>query len=104
MALMGVESTRRTKSDTRKRITIPNNYSGNAFGERERLEPITPPEAEETLPLECKDEEKGEFSLPFGIGTEELLLLGVLLVLSQSEEGGDILPFLLILLFLKSGK
>lgn len=92
------------KPETRKRITIPDNYGGNAFGDHERLEPLAPPEAEEDLPLGCKDEEKKDSPLPFGIGTEELLLLGVLLVLSQSEEGGDILPFLLILLFLKSGK
>ena len=92
------------KPDTRKRITIPDNYGGSAFSERERIEELSPPEPDEPASLDCKLEEKVEPSLLFGIGTEELLLLGILLVLSQSDEGGDILPFLLILLFLKSGK
>ena len=58
-----------------------------------------PPEAVEVSRVE---EKKG--SLFSGIGSEELLLLGMILILSQSDEGSDILPFLLILLFFKGGK
>lgn len=97
------------KPETRKRITIPDNYGGNAFNQIERVEvPETVPEVtqaegnEVSAFVESKDEKHG--ALPFGIGSEELLLLGILLILTQSDEGGDILPFLLILLFLKNGR
>ena len=94
------------KPETRKRITIPDNYSGNAFNEPPRVEPPEEIEHEpvaESLEVDCKEDEKKSV-LPFGIGSEELLLLAILLVLTQSDEGGDILPFLLILLFFKGGK
>lgn len=91
------------RPEGRKSIRIPDNYGGNAFGSSERSE-IPEHDADEgavEVGAEC-EERKG--ALPFGIGSEELLLLAMILILSQSEEGGDILPFLLILLFFKGGK
>ena len=98
-----------TRPEARKRIIIPNNYGGNAFnpadpGDRIKEEVGIAPEeiAVSTADVEQHDEKPGY--LPFGIGSEELLLLGILIILTQSDEGGDILPFLLILLFFKNGK
>lgn len=87
------------RPEGRKSILIPDNYGGSAFNSREEMDiPVEQPE-----PPERECEEKSP-SLPFGIGSEELLLLGLLLLLSQSDEGGDLIPFLLILLFFKGGK
>jgi hypothetical protein len=91
------------RPEGRRSISIPDNYGGNAFGSTEQIEipePTVTEEAEETSG-ECSEKKS---SLPFGIGSEELLLLGIILILSQSDEGGDILPFLLMLLFFKGGK
>ena len=93
------------RPEGRRNISIPDNYGGNAFGVPDRSsipEPSPTEEASEPTAAECEEEKKS--SLPFGIGSEELLLLGIILILSQSEDGGDILPFLLILLFFKGGK
>lgn len=87
------------RPEARRNISIPDNYGGSAFDTRETPE-INEPEAEERISE--GDEKKS--GLPFGIGSEELLLLGIILILSQSDEGGDILPFLLMLLFFKGGK
>ncbi len=103
-----------------RNMSIPHNYSGNAF--RPKREPIvsepSPPEeperteapdpsvdppAEEALPASAHPSLLGSlFHRPgasSGIGSEELLLLGVLLLISQNEEKDDLL-FLLILLLL----
>lgn len=87
------------RPEGRKSILIPDNYGGSAFNSREKIE--LPSEQPERLEHEGEDKSP---SLPFGIGSEELLLLGLLLLLSQSDEGGDLVPFLLILLFFKGGK
>ena len=110
----------RQPPDRRPPFRIPGNYSGNAFSKKEESPPCE--ETPETVEAPAPTEESPPPSEPaaqptsslsrlfghseqsMGIGTEELLLLGILLILSQSDEGGDILPFLLILLFLKSGK
>ena len=100
------------RPEGRKSITIPDNYGGNAFSERARISPPEPvaiepisdePEAQPETVEVAKAEEKKR-ALFSGIGSEELLLLGMILILSQSDEGSDILPFLLILLFFKGGK
>lgn len=94
------------KSDTKRRITIPDNYGGSAFTSLpERLEEATverPPSVPDVEVAAEPSEERSPF--PFKIGSEELLLLAVLLILSESDEGGDILPFILILLFIKGGR
>ncbi|MBE6661277.1 MAG: hypothetical protein E7605_07750 [Ruminococcaceae bacterium] len=121
---------RRTPSDTRG---IPQNYSGNAF----RYPPIgalgqeadimaTPPEpftsqstverGNENYPVVLESgpteppRESGLLSMlgGHGIGNEELLLLGLCLLLSGEGGGlfggmkgkGDVVPYLLLLLFL----
>lgn len=103
---------------------IPPNYSGNAFREdtAEELPPVSvgeadPPVEEEltkesTAPSVCASgEEHGESKTPKsvspfsdllrgGLGNEELLLLALIFITSQSGES-DILPYLVILLFSK---
>ena len=100
------------RPEARKSINIPDNYGGSAFGGRAQIPPPEPERVDalsnepdlqpETVEAVKTEEKKG--SLFSGIGSEELLLLGMILILSQSDEGGDILPFLLILLFFKGGK
>ena len=94
------------KPETRKRITRPDKYGGNAFNQSEAKD-VTESAAEPVaveMPSDAERKEEKRDFLPLGIGSEELLLLAILLVLTQSDEGGDILPFLLILLFFKGGK
>ena len=50
-------------------------------------------------PAGAKPKRKG--GLFDGISTEDLLLLGVILLLSQEDEGNDVLPILLLLLFFR---
>ena len=91
-----------------KDISIPQNYSGNAFipkeshaEESEKIDPHaeTPePEAEEVF-KPAHEEKKGFLS---GIvGNEDLLILGLILLLSQDGFDDDILPIILLILFLK---
>jgi hypothetical protein len=51
-----------------------------------------------------KGPQKAGFPFTHGIGGEELLILGIILLLSQSDEGSDLLPILVILLFFKGEK
>ena len=112
----------------RRPPTVPINYSGNAFerGAPERgnfdVMPIPAPpiiEAsfeesphedikEEKRPETCeKKEEKPNFLsglfggklFPRGIGSEELLLLALIILVSQSGEADDLLIYLVVLLF-----
>lgn len=110
-------------------IIIPENYSGNAFsGGLIQEEPISeahlteePTEAEaETLKAVEKNEiitvkpEHSSFlsslippkvskpsGILSGIGLEELLIIGVLILLTQSDTDDDILLLLFLLLFYK---
>ena len=89
-----------------KDISIPQNYSGNAFipkeaatieSSREIAEETKPSDEEVFKPI-C-EERKGFLS---GLaGNDDLLLLGLILLLSQDGFGDDILPIILIMLFLK---
>ena len=103
-------------------LQIPPHYSGNAFREPPLPPPMEPMPDEETelhesaspseippeetsLPVSAKRGGKGlrfDFKHLFsgGIGTEELLILGVLLLLSPGEDNDDILLFLILLLFI----
>ena len=104
-------------------LQIPPHYSGNAFREippppptEEISDDISevmkfpepspdPPIEEPSLPTSAKKSGKGihfDFKHLFsgGIGTEELLILGVLLLLSQGEDNDDIFLFLILLLFI----
>ncbi len=75
-------------------IFIPENYSGNAFSEKEEA-------AEDAAPVALEVHEEKKTSLLGGISSEDLLLLGVILLLSQEDGGQELLPILLMLLFLR---
>lgn len=90
-------------------ISIPKNYSGNAFTKKEPLtEKMTEsdtsvtevPEPEtEAVFKSVREERRGILS---GIaGNEDFLLLGLILLLSQDGFDDDILPIILLILFLK---
>ena len=93
-----------------KDISIPQNYSGNAFTEKEppaeeaietdiSVTEDTAPEADEEVFKPIHEERKGILS---GIaGNEDFLLLGLILLLSQDGFDDDILPIILLILFLK---
>ena len=90
------------RSDGRRRVSVPQNYSGSLFSDNPPLES----EAEEII-----SEEQTEESIPvsnhkkelFGgfLESEELIILGLILLLSQDGFGDDIIPILLIILFFK---
>lgn len=92
-----------------KDISIPKNYSGNAFTKKEPLAEemiesdtsVTEDPAPETEAVfkSVREERKGFLS---GIaGNEDFLLLGLILLLSQDGFDDDILPIILLILFLK---
>ena len=83
-------------------IFIPDNYSGNAFNDTPELEPTPEPEVTEEV-SEPKTREAAAKPSSFidGISGEDLLLLGVILLLSKEEGAGEILPILLMLLFFR---
>lgn len=108
---------------TPRQFEIPRNYSGSAFSPQSAPPPPPPEEEtaeviapmEEAPPLEPKKEAEiptgasprsGLFRL-FGrgrggeIGGEELLLIGLCLLLSQSEAKDDLLILLLLLLLIQ---
>ena len=96
------------KSDTKRRITLPDNYGGSAFSSlpdkiEDEVAEKQPPSALPKVEAECESSEE-RTPFPFKIGSEEILLLAVLLILSDSDEGADILPFILILLFIRGGR
>lgn len=86
------------------RISVPRNYSGNLFSE-------PPAEIEETVEESQEEIEEKEASVPvisqtkdiFSnlFGNEDLIILGLILLLSQDGFGDDIIPILLIILFFK---
>ena len=109
-------------------IIIPENYSGNAFSGRivaEQIPDITTEDAPQTVSKEQKVAPKDspvssakpssisffssllppKVSNPSGIlnniGLEEMLIVGVLILLSQSDTDDDILLLLFLLLFYK---
>ena len=90
-------------------LHVPRNYSGNAF--RESAPPAEPPIAvneelpaikEESLPpTEVTQASTRSFLGDGGIGSEELLLLGLILLLSQSEKRDDLFLWIALLLFIR---
>lgn len=110
-------------------IIIPENYRGNAFSGRivteetsevSVIEDVAPPNAEEASvtveasePVHSKSASPSllaslmppKVSNPSGllsnIGLEEMLIVGVLILLSQSDTDDDILLLLFLLLFYK---
>lgn len=86
---------------------LPEHYSGCAFRQgREDRPPISVPFSEAPPP---KPQEKPSCdlfggvlpALPGGLESDELLLIGLILLLARSGEGSDVLPWLALLLFCK---
>ena len=91
------------RADGRKNIPrdidIPKNYSGNAFSEKEEAVELeeAEPVVEQVEPVaHCKKDFLSGF-----MENEELMLLGLILLLSLDGFGDDIIPILLIILFFK---
>ena len=96
---------------------MPENYSGNTFREPPLLEPDDEEEqleqptesTEETapvsLPTDSAPAQKLHLGSLFGgkggIGTEELLILALVLLLFDGESNDDLVLFLILLLFIK---
>lgn len=95
---------------------LPEHYSGCAFRQgREDRPPISVPFSEAPLPPPPppppppKPQEKPSCdlfggvlpALPGGLESDELLLIGLILLLARSGEGSDVLPWLALLLFCK---
>ncbi|MBQ9086352.1 MAG: hypothetical protein IJY47_04105 [Clostridia bacterium] len=110
---------------------LPSNYSGNAFAAEEVTEVPSVPEEEkeaEEIPTSAPPQQESEpaektaspagklFSSPGfhldlgrlfksdrggGIGMEELLLIGLIFLISQGETKDDLLLLLLLLLFIQ---
>ena len=97
-------------------IRPPQNYSGNTFRQLPDNEPLssgedvsptpTPepphdPEPDTVSALLRKDDCVHPESPAKGIGSEELLILALILLLSDSEMGDKLLIFLVLLFFIK---
>ena len=92
-------------------ITVPQNYSGSAFksplliDEKEPQEEISEAEptggaVTETPEHESEPLQAHKNFLPINIGSEELILIGVMLLLFQGDSNDGIIPILLAILFL----
>lgn len=99
-------------------VRLPNNYGGNTFREVAPEEEVSEvsaeaPAAQAETPSEQKSSEtetaalltkKDSPSSLFGfkgIGSEELLIFALILLLSDSEIGDDLILFLILLFFIK---
>ena len=99
-------------------IRLPDHYSGCAFSEADEppSPPPTPP-AETEHPSPCQHQEectqqsaKGEIASVFGktlnhfsggLQFEELLLIGLIILLAHTEQESDVILWLALLLFCK---
>ena len=94
-----------------KDISIPQNYSGNAFISKDaqneddskaEIESVITEEVEPEAEAVCKMPREEKRGLLSGlVGNEDFLLLGLILLLSQDGFDDDILPIILLILFLK---
>ena len=85
-------------------FTIPQNYSGNAFSdtrepEREEHELAVVDQSSVERTTESHSVEPKKF-LPINIGSEELILIGIAILLFQSDKNDGIIPLLLAILLL----
>ena len=105
-------------------VRLPQNYGGNAF--RQQSEQKDPPSHEEYLTSSATDETEHEealspreasaadsllpkpsfklrlgslFGNKKGFGTEELLILALILLIADADENDDLILFLIFLLF-----
>lgn len=102
------------RSNARRR-PLPENYNGTAFSrdgeEKIFVPPPTDCECCEVTPRDIAPRESSEsnekrepappaLKLPFlGAATDDLLIIGLILLLSGSDSASEILPFLILLLF-----
>jgi hypothetical protein len=103
-------------------VRLPRNYGGSAFSEQSRAEELTETEeasvtnekntdapisasateGESAEALLCREDKRGSSSLGIrGLGSEELLLFALILLLSDSDIGDDLILFLILLFFIK---
>ncbi len=83
----------------RRRTVIPENYGGVAFSDINEGDSFIPPPSE---PAACSDNEK-KVSFPirsslFDLSGEDILLIGLIFLLAQSDLSNDIIPLLIVLL------
>lgn len=88
-------------------ITIPKNYSGNTFRQREKSDDYIEKSSDTSTNNSCdtcEDNNTQEHESPSvfsGISLEDLLLLGLILVIHQEDPNDTTLILLLILLLTK---
>ena len=101
-------------------VRLPKNYGGSAFSEQSRPEepaeaeeaavvkdksadpPLSSTEGESAEALLYREDKRGTSSLGLrGLGSEELLLFALILLLSDSDIGDDLILFLILLFFIK---
>ena len=94
-------------------IRLPEHYSGCAFSDAEPIPHAPPPQPSPCPPKEQEDSPsgmKGEITSIFGrslnlfsggLQFEELLLIGLILLLARSEQESDVILWLALLLFCK---
>ena len=93
-----------TRSDiSRRRTSVPDNYGGTAFSDEKEAEEFIPPPSESELCSSAPSCKVNCSHLPiraplFGLEAEDLLLLGIIFLLAQSDTANDIIPLLIILL------
>ena len=96
------------------RAGIPNNYGGNAFRENVAppveetvSEPLPETQSVEAVALQKQTEDNTAAKMRLfgrgggGIGFEELLILGIVILISQNETKDDLAYLLLLLLFIQ---
>ena len=96
------------------RRPLPENYNGTAFSRDGEEKIFVPPPTDcecceispkESAPCDNSESKKREpaspaLKLPFlGAATDDLLIIGLILLLSGSDSASEILPFLILLLF-----
>ena len=88
----------------RRRTAVPENYGGMAFSENGGNNPFVPPPVDSCECCENGGDQKSQSpALPiksslFNIRSEDLLLIGLIFLLAQSDTANDIIPLLIILL------
>ena len=102
----------RFSKSSERPIQLPEHYSGCAFSETDEKEPRmqnspppTPPSHQKepsTEPREHSPILSKPFSLSLpGLDSDQLLLIGLMILLSHSEQENDLIPWLVLLLFCK---
>ena len=88
----------------RRKTVVPENYGGVAFSDEKEDNPFIPPPSDACECCEADGDRKESSpifpvrSSLFGLGGEDLLLIGLIFLLAQSDLAEDIVPLLIILL------